>query len=426
MPAPPSRQRSRTASNDGGFNHLRAAAYRTFPSTESIDMTSPMSPEMAEATRLTHAGKLVEATALLQRLLRGEPAPVPANTGFSTTIDAGYVVVDAAPEFARPSIETKPRTGLRETLRRLAAEAKAAGFDVGEGIRPRRAPEPLPAGATFAAASYTNAAGTREYKLYVPGKAHGKALPLVVMLHGCTQSPDDFAAGTRMNALAEEQGFLVAYPAQPASANAKKCWNWFKPEDQRRDHGEPSLIAGITRRIMRDHPVDPSRVYIAGLSAGGAAAAVMAAAYPDIYAAAGVHSGLPAGAASDLPSAFAAMRQGSEGSGQPSQFVPTIVFHGDQDTTVNPRNGDAVVASVIGSATGLRTTRQHGRAPGGFAYSRSVHADPHDRAMCEQWTIHGAGHAWSGGSPSGSYTDQRGPDAATQMLRFFAAHRRES
>ena len=389
-------------------------------------MTYPMPPEMAEATRLTNAGKLAEATALIQRLLRGQAAPVPANTGFSTIIDAEYAAVDAAPQLTPPSIKARPRTGLRETLRRLAAEAKPTGFDMGVGIKPRPAPEPLPAGATFATVSYTNAAGTREYKLYVPGKSHGTPLPLVVMLHGCTQSPDDFAAGTRMNILAEQQGCLVAYPAQPASVNAKKCWNWFKAEDQRRDQGEPSLIAGITRQIMRDHPVDASRVYIAGMSAGGAAAAVMASAYPDLYAAVGVHSGLPAGAASDLPSAFAAMRQGSEGSAQATRAVPTIVFHGDQDATVNPRNGDAVVASAIRSANGLRSTLQRGRAPGGLAYSRNVHAGPSGRVLCEQWTIHGAGHAWSGGSPSGSYTDQRGPDAASEMLRFFAAHRQES
>ena len=392
-------------------------------------MAYMISSEMAEATRLTNAGKLVEATALIQRLLQGQAGSVSADTGSSSFIDAEYEAYEtpgAAPQLAAPGIEIRPRTGLRESLRRLSAEAKAAGFDIGAGIRARPAPDPLPEGATFASASYTNSAGTRHYKLYAPSKSHGKHLPLVVMLHGCTQSPNDFAAGTGMNALAEEQGCLVAYPAQTASANAQKCWNWFKPEDQHRDRGEPSLIAGITRQIMREHRVNPSRVYIAGLSAGGAAAAVMAAAYPDLYAALGVHSGLPAGAASDLPTAFAVMREETGGNGQRVQFVPTIVFHGDQDATVNLRNGDAVVAAAIGSATGVRSTLQRGQAPGGLAYSRRVHADASGRVLCEQWTIHGAGHAWSGGSLSGSYTDPRGPDAAREMLRFFAAHGQES
>jgi poly(hydroxyalkanoate) depolymerase family esterase len=243
------------------------------------------------------------------------------------------------------------------------------------------------------------------------------------MLHGCTQSPDDFAAGTRMNALAEEHGFLVAYPAQPASANAQKCWNWFSPNDQRRDAGEPSLIAGITRQILRDHPVDASRVYIAGLSAGAAAAAIMGDAYPDLYTAIGVHSGLPAGAARDLPSAFAAMRDGAPGTGRRGGFMPTIVFHGDRDETVHPRNGDGVAAQSTGSANGLTSTAERGQVPNGHAYSRTVYADASGRTLCEQWTIHGAGHAWAGGSPSGSYTDPRGPDASREMVRFFLEHR---
>jgi poly(hydroxyalkanoate) depolymerase family esterase len=239
------------------------------------------------------------------------------------------------------------------------------------------------------------------------------------MLHGCKQSPDDFATGTRMNELAEEQGFLVCYPGQPSSANPSKCWNWFSADDQLRDRGEPSLIAGITRQIMRELAVDPTRVYIAGLSAGGAAAAIMGSAYPDLYAAICVHSGLACGAAKDLASAFAAMRQGgSPLPGGARRPLPTIVFHGDRDKIVNPLNADQVIAQSKAGME-LHLTISHGQSAGGISYTRTVQADGSGRPILEQWVLHGAGHAWSGGSPAGSYTDPRGPDASREMLRFF-------
>jgi poly(hydroxyalkanoate) depolymerase family esterase len=254
----------------------------------------------------------------------------------------------------------------------------------------------------------------------------------VVMLHGCTQSPDDFAAGTKMNALAEEQIFLVAYPGQTSSANHGKCWNWFQPGDQQRDRGEPSLIAGITRQISRDYAIDRQRVYVAGLSAGGAAAAIMGATYPDIYAAVGVHSGLPCGAARDLASAFSAMRQGSPGSPNRAprssafegdgRLVPTIVFHGDKDATVQPQNGHQVIEQFRSSGLGeLRSVTQPGRA-GGRTFSRTSHFDASGQAVLEMWVVHGAGHAWSGGSSAGSYADPQGPDASREMVRFFLEH----
>jgi poly(hydroxyalkanoate) depolymerase family esterase len=287
----------------------------------------------------------------------------------------------------------------------------------------------VPDGGQFVAGSYSSEAGSRAYKLYIPSGYHGQAIPLIVMLHGCTQSPDDFAAGTRMNTLAEERTCFVVYPAQAASANASKCWNWFSPGDQMRGQGEPSLIAGITRQVMRDFAVDPQRVYVAGLSAGAAAAAIMGATYPDLYAAIGVHSGLACGAARDLPSAFAAMRgemtaqrDSSSGRKEGRSIAPTIVFHGDRDTTVHPRNGDQVIEQS-GTAMALQTTVQRGRVPGGHAYSRFIHSDASGRAILEQWVVHGAGHAWSGGGPAGSYTDPHGPDATREMLRFFLEHR---
>ncbi len=390
-------------------------------------MIYKMPPEMAEAARLTRLGRLAEATALVQRLVNGGRASGPARGPRpSNSVDLAGVRLDAKPQgpHPRPRITwpagDRPRTSLRETLSRLTAMAKAA--DEGKAAT-ARSPEPIPDGATFAASSYSNAAGTRNYKVYIPSGRKDEPLPLIVMLHGCTQSPDDFASGTRMNSLAEEHGFLVVYPEQSALANPKHCWNWFKPEDQQRDTGEPSLIAGIARKVIRDHNADPERVYVAGLSAGGAAAAIMGEAYPDLFAAVGVHSGLPSGAAASVPGAFDAMRVGVVSRERKGRTVPTIVFHGDKDAVVHPRNGEAVAAQATGSGAALRQTTVEGQADGGHAYSRSIYADSRGRAVCEQWVIVGGGHAWSGGSPSGSHTDPRGPDASREMVRFLFEHK---
>jgi poly(hydroxyalkanoate) depolymerase family esterase len=399
------------------------------------DMLIPK--KMVEATRLTRAGRLTEATALLQRMFRGVIAPdigtavdIAAIGREPPVIDAKAVATDAT--LAEAATSAQPRM-LRRLSTLLQVVSRSSGLEL-HGLQqpaPESTPDIVPRGGKFIAATYGNPAGSRAYKLYIPSRYHGQALPLVVMLHGCTQSPDDFAAGTRMNVIAEEQTCLVVYPAQSSDANPARCWNWFRPTDQRRDQGEPSLIAGITRQVMRDYAVDAQRVYIAGLSAGAAAAAVMGATYPDLYAAIGVHSGLAFGAANDLSSALVAMRQGDLAAASGADdiaavlgdgpAVPTIVFHGDRDTTVHPRNGDHVIARSR-RTTGSQKAVRRGRVTGGHAYTRTIHTDASGRAMLEQWDIHGSGHAWSGGSPAGSFTDPRGPDAASEMLRFFLEH----
>jgi len=382
---------------------------------------------MAEATRLTRAGRLAEATALIQRALGGGVSP------------------DAFAAPAEPNTtEPKATSGPVSLPGALAGGALAGGAltgglfppvierDPARASRPEPAPDAPPLAGRFVAGSFTNRAGTRAYKLYVPSGSDGRALPLLVMLHGCTQNADDLAAGTRMNELAESGCFFVVYPEQSGSANGQRCWNWFKAEDQRRDQGEPSLIAGITRQIAATQPVDTGRIYMAGMSAGGAMAVIMGATHPDLYAAVGGHSGLAYGAAKDLPSALIAMKGGAP---DPSQGiapaagavdltrpVPTIVFHGDRDGTVHPRNGEQVLHQWAG--TEGRATVRRGQISGGRAYTRSVYRDADERPVAERWIVHGAGHAWSGGSQRGSYTDPHGPDASAEMVRFFLEHPR--
>ena len=343
--------------------------------------------DLLEATRLTQAGRLVEATAAIQRLLRQQGTPERVDAASGRVIDA---------EFSR--------------IEEVRREARAPRGQPGE----------------FISGSYGNHAGTRPYKLYIPKGYAGKALPLVVMLHGCTQTPDDFAAGTGMNALAEERGCFVLYPAQTRAANRSRCWNWFKRGDQRRDKGEPAILAGMTRECMSRYAIDPRRIYVAGLSAGGAMAAVLVAAYPELYAAVGIHSGLAVGSAHDMPSAFAAMQgtpvAGNGVRGQAPSPVPAIVFHGDCDTTVHPQNGERLILDSVDLAAA--SSVEQGQVPGGHAYTRTVHRDARGRIVLEHWLVHGAGHAWSGGSPLGSFTDPRGPDAGRAMLRFFDQNER--
>jgi poly(hydroxyalkanoate) depolymerase family esterase len=296
----------------------------------------------------------------------------------------------------------------------------------------------------FVDGSYTSAHGTRAYKLYIPSGYTGQAVPLLVMLHGCFQDPDDFAAGTSMNTLAELHTFLVVYPAQASSANVGKCWNWFRREDQQRGAGEPALLAGLTRQIMAAYHVDARRVFVAGMSAGAAMGVILGTTYPDLYAAVGVHSGLAYGAAHNLATALIAMWHGglaptrpeSHTSGAteaPARVVPTIVFHGDRDTTVNVVNADHVLSPWVRATDEWDTTAgtdQHvtvgqGQVPDGYTYTRSIYHNTQGRALMEKWIVHQMGHAWSGGSPSGSHTDPQGPNASAEMVRFFSEHPQE-
>ncbi len=349
--------------------------------------------------------------------------------------------------------------GVSDTAHGVAGEPDV--IDIAARTVPTAADQPAAADANpspgnaqpygrFETHRFSNRAGTRTYKLYVPARAADLPRAMVVMLHGCTQDADDFAAGTRMNRLADTHGFLVVYPEQAAQANTSKCWNWFNPQDQQRDAGEPSLIAGMVREVAQRHGADLGRIFVAGLSAGAAMAVALGETYPELFAGVGAHSGLPYGSAHDIPSALAAMKGGRSGlaglKGMPAaagpsqpkkalQAVPVIVFHGDRDHTVQQTNGAQIVqqaheahqaqlartARAGGNSSGLHADTQHGVAAGGRRFSRTVHADATGQVHIESWTVHGAGHAWSGGDPNGSYTESAGPDASKEMVRFFLA-----
>ena len=277
---------------------------------------------------------------------------------------------------------------------------------------------------SFIQGSYSNSHGSRRYKLFIPSGHGGKPSPLLVMLHGCLQDPDDFALGTRMNAIAEEQRFFVLYPEQSEAANQTRCWNWFNAANQRRDQGEPSIIAGMSREVILSHNIDARRVYVAGMSAGGAMAAIMAATYPDLYAAVGIHSGMPYGAAQNFVAAIAAMKDGAAvGATLPAKRIPLIVFHGDQDPMVNSRNGGQLLSQWLGNAANGRQDTSTARAGegNGRAFTRTRYLDGAGHAVAENWLVHDAGHAWSGGSSAGSFADSSGPDASREMVRFFFA-----
>ena len=386
---------------------------------------------IGEATLLTARGNLLDATAAIQRALSGS-TPMPPTRGDPVGADA--TVLDGLVR----EIPDRPATPVARSPARTARGEAAPS-----------AARAVPREGSFEAHQHSGRFGTRLYKLFVPGGPAEGPLPLIVMLHGCSQSPDDFAAGTRMNEVAQERGFLVLYPAQAPRSNHSKCWNWFAPADQHRDGGEPGLLAEMTRQVAETHGVDPRRIYVAGLSAGAARADILGREYPDLFAAVGIHSGLPQGAAHDVASAFAAMHQGAapapafelgartlrRRTGPAPTGVatlkpaPTIVFHGDADTTVHPSNGERVIGAALKAAGSEAESVQKTSvksAAAGRAYTRTVHrrngAAASEASLAEHWVIHGARHAWSGGSAKGSYADASGPDASREMVRFFEEH----
>jgi poly(hydroxyalkanoate) depolymerase family esterase len=402
---------------------------------------------MRRAMMLTRAQDMAGAMRVIQTALAARDAPsphgsapdeaaglpaVPGRTAGSIDGLTGGVIPPAgqSPSPHAHDIASgaaRLRKPLGEILERLReGKARIGGLDGSPGLKSRRPVLPIPAGAQFLSRSFACAAGTRHYKLYIPASAPERPSGLVVMLHGCKQDPEDFAAGTNMNAIAEQYGVLVAYPAQPGSANASCCWNWFRPGDQLRDAGEPAIIAGLTREIGSEFGLKREQLCIAGLSAGGAMAAVMAETYPDLYAGVGIHSGLAFGSANDVVSAFAAMR-GEAGIARPrpragsgkGPGVRTIVFHGSADAIVHPANADRIIAAAHSEGAAGQVRRERRVSPGGRSYTRTVSTGPGGDPVTEYWMIEGAGHAWSGGDPSGSYADPGGPDASREMLRFF-------
>ncbi|WP_216828375.1 extracellular catalytic domain type 1 short-chain-length polyhydroxyalkanoate depolymerase [Alkalihalobacterium elongatum] len=302
----------------------------------------------------------------------------------------------------------------------------------------------------FASGSFTSHSfGGKTYKLYVPS-AYNSSTPtsLMVMLHGCTQDANQFAAGTEMNVLAEEQGFIVLYPEQTSSANSSKCWNWFETAHQSRGSGEPAVIAGMVEQIINSYSIDLSKVYVAGLSAGGAMSVIMGATYPDIFSGIGVGAGLEYKAATNSLQAWTAMSSGGpdpiqqgrlayQAMGQQAKVLPTIVFHGNSDFTVQSINSYQVITQWAKTNDlaydgqentyfyNQATEEIQGQVPGGRSYTRSIYRDHLGNRLMEKYIVDGMGHAWSGGSSMGSYTDPNGPRASELIWEFFNSNSHE-
>jgi poly(hydroxyalkanoate) depolymerase family esterase len=299
---------------------------------------------------------------------------------------------------------------------------------------------------TWVNGSVTNASGSRNYRIWIPTSYSGKsARPLVMMLHGCTQTPDDFAAATQMNSIADKDNFLVVYPEQPATANALRCWNWFEASQQSRDQTEPSLLAEIVSTVGKTYKTDARRVYVAGISAGGAMAIIMAATYPELFAAVGVHSGLAYKAATSLTEARPAMAaagadptrlgqlafEAPANSGNSKHLMRVIVFQGTKDGAVSPANADRIIsqwaktndliddAKDNNSVDDVADGKQEGTIASGYSFKLEVYNDHAGKPLMEKWIVDEMKHAWSGGAAGVPYSDPKGPDASKEMWRFF-------
>ncbi len=353
-------------------------------------MTGNFATAMNRAARLMRPRKLTRSTRSMQKAM------------------TGFMVASA---FA-------PMSALRQAGTAQSPAGEKAGASAGRLSAKRNA-----SGAQYLSRRHHSASGSRGYKLYLPPNTPKRPKGLILMLHGCSQSPDDFAAGTHMNALAGKHGFAVAYPAQVRRNNSGSCWNWYNPRHQVRGIGEPAILASLTRKLMRDFGLGRDAVFVAGLSAGGAMADILADLYPDLFSAAGIHSGIARGSAYSLMTAMSVMRSGTVSRGIApivlARPVPVrrIIFHGGADATVHPSNATRIVAAAVGddavpSRTGTRSVAGRG-------YTRSDFPGADGAILVELWTIEGTGHAWSGGRAAGTYTDSKGPDASAQMMRFF-------
>ena len=391
-------------------------------------MAMRLAKSMQVALDLTRSGDLVGATRAIRNALAksqkdgaGEPS-VDASTidldpqAWSDGPSAGEFAPRVKDDLGEPRRIARPLHEVLDALGRL--KQRVFDPDARAERKRRRAPH-IPPGARFETRSIFSPQGQRLFKLYIPARILAEPRSLLVMLHGCTQTPEDFAAATRMNQLAEQNGFIVAYPAQPKSANPSACWNWFNPQNQTRGMGEAAVIAALAQSLIAEFRIDPQRVFVAGLSAGGAMAAIMGALYPDIFSGVGIHSGLPHRSASDVVSALAAMR----GQGTPAvepyvtaASIPTIVFHGSADRIVHPSNGARIIDAHVGNREIHNGTTSDGN---GRSFRRMITRDHNGVVKAEYWVIEGGGHAWSGGSHDGSFADPLGPDASREMVRFF-------